>query len=227
MKNRFFLITCFTLLPIALIFLVAAQTEVAHLPRIIETEQKVTIEDPEISQAFYGKLQGFSVQYEIHSSTGFLLYVNLLVPDLPGISTDIIAEVNKQDEGSEQELMVILDGREHDWEEFFEPFAGDSYLRGPEFETQASPGTYSIKISHPQNQGKYVLSIGKKEVFTFQETIHTIRVLPILKREFFEKSPLTAYFNIVGLFLSIPVLVLLAAGIGIGFAVRKKRKKTN
>lgn len=194
-------------------------TALAHLPRLVGDEEVVRVKDPEVSQAFYAQLSGRPALYEINSSEEFLLYVSLLVPDLPGIETDISARVLKVD-GSSEELLFFLDGEEHRWEEFYEPFAGDRYLEGPEYEKRVSPGLYRIEVSNPHQRGKYVLSVGKREVFTPAETLHTLKVLPSLKRDFFEKSPLTAYFNLVGLFmlvvgvvLAVPIYFLLRQGL--------------
>ncbi len=199
--------------------------EIAHLPRIIGQEQTIKVIDPELSQAFYGQLQGVAVQYEIHSEKGFLLYANLLVPDLPDRRTDFIAKGMKVKKDGSADLIFILEGKEHEWESFYEPFAGDRYLKGPEYEIKTEPGTYIIEIGNPANAGKYVLSLGKIESFTFAETIHTMKVLPALKRDFFEKSPLSAYFNIVGLFLFVPLwIVLLLIAFMVRMAVRKKKR---
>ncbi len=199
-------------------------TEVSHLPRIVEYEQIINIKDPEISQAFYAELKGSPTKYEIHSDIDFLLYVNLLVPDLASNRTDFVAIGMKVSHDGSTEDIFILDGKDHYWEEFFEPFAGDNYLMGPEYEKEVPPGLYRIEISNSDNMGKYVLSIGKKEVFTFGEIINTIKVLPVLKKDFFEKSPLTAYFNIIGLFFLIPILLFLLIIFVIWFAIRKKRR---
>ena len=188
------------------LLLTAGSRAFAHLPRLVGEEEVVEIKDPEVSQAFYGQLPGEPVLYEIYAREDFLLYVSLLVPDLPDIKTDISALVTRINEVGEEHLS-LLEGEKHPWEEFYEPFAGDHYLEGPEFEKEVPQGTYLIEVFSPQNTGKYVLSVGKQEVFTPAETIHTLKTLPALKGDFFEKSPLTAFFNLIGLFILI-VLVL-------------------
>jgi hypothetical protein len=73
-------------------------------------------------------------------------------------------------------------------------------------------GTYVVVVTSSDNAGKYALAVGKKESFPIGEIIRTIGVLPRLKKEFFGKSPLTAFFNLSGAFL-----VLVAGGIaGLG-----------
>ncbi len=86
-----------------------------------------------------------------------------------------------------------------------------------------SAGLYRIEVFSPSNTGKYVLSIGKEESFTFSETLHTLKSLPVLKKDFFEKSPLTAFFNLIGLFLLIFIILLI---ICIYIIIKKIIKKT-
>ncbi|MFA7718088.1 MAG: hypothetical protein WC875_05215 [Candidatus Absconditabacterales bacterium] len=180
----------------------------AHQPRI-EFDQShpetnpVVVSNPEISQAFYGDLQGQPDYYQITSDTGFLLYANIVVPDLSGSRTDFIVELFN---GSS--LLTRLDGTQVQWSGFYEPFAGDQYLRGPAREQQVSSGTYTIIVSNPGNQGKYSLAIGKIESFNLKETIHTFKVLPQLKTQFFNKPAWTIVDNKIGLFLGIGLLVL-------------------
>ncbi len=191
-----------TLLLVCLL-LAAGPTALAHLPRLVTEDQAVEVQNPEVSQAFYARLRGNPAVYEIRAPGKFLLYVNLLVPDLPGIDTEISARVILVGEEKDEELISLLDGENSRWEPFFEPFAGDRYLMGPEFEKIVPSGHYRIEVFSPHNTGRYVLAVGKREEFTLAETLHTIKTLPALKRDFFGKSPLTAFFNLVGLFMLI------------------------
>jgi len=77
----------------------------------------VNVEQPEISQAFYSMLSGQEDVYQIVSDTGFLLYVNIVVPDLPGQRTDFIIDINESDE-----IVTTLEGTSFVWTDFFEKF---------------------------------------------------------------------------------------------------------
>ncbi len=187
----------------------------AHQPRLIEDHGPVEIKNPEISQAFYATLDGRPDHYRIEAGEGFKLYVGLLVPDLPDISKEINAKVFRVDPGGSEDLVFMLTGEPGSWDKFYEPFAGDRYYKGPEREKKVPAGIYGIEVTGKDNKGKYVLAVGREERFTFSETLSMIAALPALKRDFFEKSPLTAYFNLVGLFMLMAVLTLLAAGFGL------------
>ncbi len=202
-----------------LLFLLIPGKVLAHQPRIV-SQDVVQVQNPEISQAFYGELKGRSVSFEINSNETFTLYLNLLVPDLPGIEKDVSAKVY-----SEEKEIFFLDGSNFNWTHFYEEFAGDNYFKGPEIREEVKQGKYIVEVFSSDNQGKYVLAVGEKEEFPLNETAKTLLLLPQLKKNFFNKSPLTAFFNLIGLFLLIPLLVLLALSLTAFFLIRKKRKK--
>jgi hypothetical protein len=193
----------------ALAFLLAG-TAYAHQPRLVDDRPSIEVKNPEISQAFYARLAGNPQSYYIRSDVPLRLYVNLLVPDIAGIDTDYEAVVSRET-GSGEEVLARLDGKAYEWRPFFEPFGGDHYLLGPEYDGQMPAGTYIVTVSSPDNAGKYALAIGKIEKFPPKEMARTIVALPQLKK-YFGKSPWTAYFNLSGLFL------LAAVGAVVGLA---------
>ena len=100
----------------------------AHQPRLVFEQpagQIVEVQNPEVSQAFYGILSGQDDIYQIVSDTGFLLYVNIVVPKIYGSRTDFTVDVI---EGNNA-VYTRLDGKGFAWTDFFEPFGGDAYLR--------------------------------------------------------------------------------------------------
>ena len=180
---------------ILLLFLLLISVVVAHQPRITSSED-IIVKEPEVSKAYYGNLEGNPHVYVINSDENFNLYVNILVPNIEGIDKDFSVIIKK--DGIE---VGFLDGINYEWIEFYEKFAGDSYWAGPEFDEKVSLGRYEIIVTSPDNRGKYSLAIGKIESFPFLEIVNAIIILPSLKKDFFEKSPLTAYLNLSGLFL--------------------------
>ena len=192
----------------------------AHQPRIVYEDDlsvPLEIQNPEISQAFYGELKGSAEYYSISSDEDFHLYLGLLSPAIENARTDFKAEISFDNE------TIVLEKNE-EWEVFYEEFAGDDYYDGPEIDLNASSGEYIIKIYNSDNQGKYVLAVGRIESFPLGETIKTYYNLPRLKI-YFEKSPLTAYFNYLGLGLLVFLIVLTGVIIGIYFLIKKLRKK--
>ena len=196
-----FLLFLYTLLFVGFTF--------AHQPRLVfmQPGQVVQVKNPEISQAFYGNLSGQEDVYQIVADTGFLLYVNLVVPDISGSRTDFTVHIIEGDDA----IFVGLDGTKFQWTTFFEKFAGDTYLQWPSREKQVTPGTYTIKVSNPGNQGKYSLAIGKIESFPVNEIIKTFKAMPALKMTFFQKPRYTIFSNYVGWFFGI--LLVIAIGL--------------
>ena len=189
-----------------------------HQPKISNSE-KTFVKDPEISKAYYGKLEGEPHIYIINSDEDFNLYVNILVPDISGIDKDVSVMIMKNNEE-----LHFLNGSEYQWRSFFEPFGGDSYWQGPEFDQKVTEGTYEIIVSSQDNHGKYSLAIGKIESFPVSEIINVLIVLPIIKQNFFNESPLTAYFNLSGVFLGFFVIII---GILTFFLIKKIRRFKN
>jgi len=218
-----------TLLAFAVVFsFLVAWPAQAHQPRLVPGGAlTIKVENPETSQAFYSELVGQIQVYEINSDKDFLLYVNLLVPKTPQAKTDFWAVILKDEPGQAQWLGE-LDGTKFNWQEFYEKFTGDNYLKGPEFEKEVAAGKYFVRVlSFNSNQGKYVLAVGKEEKFTLKEILNTIKLLPTLKKDFFGKSPLTAYFNLTGLFLLGCLVVLAGIIFGLWLVLRKKKTKTD
>ena len=190
--------------------MLVAGTAYAHQPRLVDDRPSIEVRNPEISQAFYARLAGNPQSYYIRSDVPLRLYVNLLVPDIAGIDTDYEAVISRET-GSGEEVLARLDGKAYEWRPFFEPFGGDHYLLGPEYDEQVPAGTYIVTVSSPDCAGKYALAIGKIEKFPPKEMARTIVALPQLKK-YFGKSPWTAYFNLSGAFL------LVAVGAVVGLA---------
>lgn len=195
----------------------------AHQPRLVWSEDVIEIQNPEISQAFYAELDEKPQFFRIETSNDFLLYVSLLAPDIEGAEKDFKVRIHRTSEPLAE--LTTLESQPSAWTRFYEKFAGDWYWQGPEFERTVSAGVYEMEVSSPDNIGKYVLAVGKEEKFPLEETLKTISSLPELKTDFFNKSVFSSFFNLVGLFVSLATLLILAAIAGLVWLVRKIIKK--
>lgn len=183
----------------------------AHLPRIVSGDS-VVVQNPEVSQAFYAELQGKPAEYLINSNADFNLYINLLVPEFSNPDGRYSANIFQIKNG-EEELVAFVDGGViTKWQEYWEEFGRDFYLKGPEFEKQIEAGSYRIVISGNDNHGKYVLAIGKEEKFTLEETLKVYWVLPQLKIYFFKTSIiefLKTPFVLIGAMVLVVLLIII------------------
>jgi len=208
---------------LCVILLLVACISFAHQPRIVSGTGVTGIINPEVSQAFYGELNGSPAFFEIRSDKPFELYVGILIPALEGESKDKSVNVTM---GGKQ--IIFLDATNSNWSYFYEEFGGDGYYSGPDAKLNVTPGTYQIKVYSPDNQGKYSFVVGEKEEFPIGESINALILLPTLKSWFFNKSPLEAFISLIYIFTLGPVI--LAAGLVAAFAYwffKRRKKKQN
>lgn len=176
----------------------------AHQPRIPEGNQ-ITVTDPEISKAYYHKLNGAPDTYSISSDKPFSLYVNILVPDIAGQKKDVSAVIIRN---KDVESPTALNGNNFEWKKFFEPFGNDTYWMGPEYREKVGPGVYEIIISSPNKDSKYSLAIGETESFSLGETFNAVTLIPKIKSDFFNESPAGFIFSPFGFGLLLIMFVL-------------------
>lgn len=169
---------------ISMFFALLPSVALAHQPRLVES-RVTAVPSPEISKAYYGKLSGVPDTYSIHSDTPFNLYVNVLAPDIAGQKKDISATIFK--DGVE---LTKLDGTNFEWKKFYEPFGADTYWMGPEYKSVAQPGNYEVRVFSSVNDSKYSLAIGELEAFDMKEGINALRLIPEIKKNFFNESPI-------------------------------------
>lgn len=202
---RFFLI-CLFFLPLLVL---------AHLPAVVDpqnVDDVIVVEQPEISFAYYGELKGFPHTYEINATDTFTLYTQILEPDYnEPLKNHSVIIVRQRDNGRGVEEVMRLPAADGPWEPWFEPFGGDRYLLGPEYEALLGPGVYRIEVSTPSNSGKYALAIGKIEDFSDLGYFGTIARIYEVKR-FLGKSPL-AIFETPFVYVPTILVILLVLGI--------------
>ncbi|OGY42532.1 MAG: hypothetical protein A2Y82_04185 [Candidatus Buchananbacteria bacterium RBG_13_36_9] len=174
-------------------------TVLAHQPNLVDMQTNIKIQNPDVSQAFYGYLNGQPVVYEIKIDQPLELYVSILVPDISYVPKDLVAKIYR-DKIDRKTLLATLDGTKFEWTKYYEEYGGDNYWQGPEEKRKVEPGTYLVQISRANNVGQYVLVVGQKEEFPPDKMLQTLLLLPKLKM-FFDKSPLLALFNLIGLYL--------------------------
>ncbi len=188
----------------------------AHQPRITES-RLTTVPDPEVSKAYYAELTGEPDVYVINAPLPFDLYVGILVPDIESTKKDILAEVFKGDE-----KIATIGGESATWKPYFEPFGQSNYFDGGEYKARAEAGVYTIKVSNGENTGKYSLAVGEIEAFDGKEGMNALSIIPDLKRDFFEESPISFILSPFGWGL---VVIMYILSFIVGFIYRAILKK--
>lgn len=208
--NRFLRRLIYAITAAVVLLPAAAGAHQARLAGVVKSGP-VPIRDPEISKAFYDELDGTPRIYQVESAAPFVLYLNIVVPQRSNPNGRYTAEVVWS--GDKRELVATLPAGTKPWKEFHEPFAGDRYLRGPELRQEMPPGRYEIIVSGNGNRGKYALAVGEGEVWPLKETLHALRVIPGLKKDFFNASPATFALSIFGgIYLSALIILGVCAG---------------
>jgi len=195
-----------SVLPLLLLFLLHLAN--AHIPELVledrnYTNEPIVVEEPEISYAYYGKLQGSPQIYKIESDKPFHLYVSLLVPYVG------------QDETSDVEFHIMKDGEKivmmHDydnWTKWYEEYGGDWYLQGPSYEADVEAGTYLIEVHSDTNSEDYSLAIGSIERFEPTDIISTVFLLPIMKAFFWNDYLMLAIYLVLLALVIVSILYL-------------------
>ena len=218
------------------------------IPRLVYLQSgDVQISNPETAQAFYDELKGKSKDYFIDSKEDFELYLNLLIPKATDLGVRYSADVFLLKDslvGLDQtaEKIATVDGASLEWQKLYEPASRDYYLKGPEFSKQVSAGKYKIEIyslgrsptgEAENNQGKYVLTVGKKQSYDTWSILNIYWQLPLLKATFLKTSVLQFFltpFGIVGV-AALGVLLIFLAFINysvgvINEAIKRRQAKT-
>lgn len=190
-----------TLYTLALLLLLPSFAS-AHQPRIVEGRQTVVL-SPEISKAYYGTLTGEPDVYSMQATDAFELYVGVLVPDIAGQKKDVSAVVLK-----DGKQVALLDGATFTWKQFFEEFGHDTYWQGPEYKARVDAGTYEIRVWSSNNDSKYSLAVGEIEAFDFKEGMNALTLVPQLKKNFFNESPINFILSPMGWGLIVTMYLL-------------------
>jgi hypothetical protein len=195
----------------------------AHQPRLevgvnSTMANPIVVKNPEISQAFYGNLNGQPDYYQITSDKTFELFVNVLVPQSPGIGSDF---VSAQITDSSGKTIALLNGNNSDWKPMFEEFGGDYYLQGPTFDQNVSAGTYYVKVFNRNNIGKYSIAIGSIEAFPPDESIKSLINIPLLKEQIFGKPVTALFLEFFGIILALGTIMVLFV---MAFMARKSQE---
>ena len=179
----------------------------AHQPRIVDAE-KIHVTKPEVSKAYYAKLSGKPHTYFISVNSAIDLYVNVLFPYNEGPKKNITVDVFRDDQS-----IGSLSSGEVVWKKFFEPFGQSMYWQGPELKKNVDAGKYEILVQSKEKNLRYVLAIGETEVWNGIDSINAILLIPELKRNFFEESPISFILSPLG-YGYILLLQLLALIVG-------------
>ncbi|MCX6815773.1 MAG: hypothetical protein NT120_02895 [Candidatus Aenigmarchaeota archaeon] len=189
-----------------IIFLLMASAVFAHTPIITQENSEgnpVIVENPEISKAYYGEMNGTPDFYRIVANEPFDFYINILIPYDP---VSYNREFSVLVMNNKRMSVTFLEESVLDWKPYFEEFSGVNYLQGPEAKKRLDPGNYTIRVYNKGNAGKYVLAIGEKEDIS-GIIANTFTVYPFIKEQFFGQPVFLLLFHLLGIVIAFGAVI--------------------
>jgi len=184
---------------IVFLFLAVACRVLAYQPRVAYLQTgNIQINNPQTSQAFYDELNGNPREYLLNSSQNFNFYLNLMVPEAENPNGIYSANVFSLT-GSNKNQIATLDGSVFTWQEYYNSFDRDYYLKGPEFSKNLPAGKYEIEVYSKDNKGKYILLVGKNPAYDTNSVLNIFWQLPFLKLTFTKTSVLQFFLTPFGI----------------------------
>ena len=180
----------------------------AHQPKLINYSPSFDnpheVVYPEISKAYYSKLEGEPHYYKINSDSD--------------LSLEVLDENKK--------VIYKAEGKDFEWNAWYEPYARDWYWKGPEIGTERNEefktsftidaGTYYIKVFNDDNTGHYSLAVGEAEFFgsNLWEQILTwtpiiLYIGPFMDIVHWQKFDIRAYIPHIALLVLITIIYFL------------------
>ena len=211
MKKIFFSIACLGL------FL----TGVAHAATSqFATSQTTQIKDATVSNVIYGELKGKPDFYEINLTKATDLYAQIAVPAVKGVKPNFSLVLTKKD-GTQK---FMLSGADFDWKLTNDSLTKDQYYLGPNKDIPAAIGKYEIEMVAPGYNGKYILTVGKKDKSAIGSSLHQFS-LGVKTNTFFGKSAVASLASPAGLMTLAEIIVPLAVIIWLILSITRRRKR--
>lgn len=184
----------------------------AHQPHLLfkeanAVETPFVIQNPQVSQAFYGEFRGGNPQYfRMTFAEASEIYLGIHVPRTADAAEQVTLLVSEK--GKNSESLLTLNGADYPWKPFYEEMAGDWFLEGPGTLSKFQAGTYTLRVTSKKNKGKYVLLIGNLESFPLSEIPATLHRILLVKMEFFGRSFFSFFDGAIGKALLVVVFFI-------------------
>jgi hypothetical protein len=191
----------------------------------------IVIDDHEISWAAYNTLDGQNDvdYYQFEAEKGDNIYASMVIPVIeryknftpdfaligPNLENDYAGlkkdEINAKLEIQSEEGVIVKRYQGQRTDVFFEPFTQTSYWEKQEVNIEApSKGTYYLAVFSNQNQeGKYVLSIGRREQWGINDLIRMPKIwwdVRIFTENIISTYIITSIFILLGIFMVFKIL---------------------
>ena len=229
------LVYLFVAVCVLLIIILKIYTVEAHRPLNTEgpntRQNPIFINDHKISWAAYNTLEGPNDvdYYKFEAEKGDNIYASIVIPVIDGyenynpefalIGPDLVSDYNGLNQEEIKARLEIKSGegvivKKYTTQRtgiFFEPFTQTSYWEKQEANIEApSKGTYYLAVFSNQNQeGKYVLSIGRREQWGINDLIRMPKIwwdVRIFTENIISTYIITSIFILLGIYMVFKIL---------------------
>jgi hypothetical protein len=184
-------------------------TVLAYEQRYAGSSSGYNISNPETAVGYYAKLPGKTARYVLYFEEPGGLHAELRIPDIPSADKNAMMQIYYKDQNGESNSLDLAYSEE-EWEYYKDDFSGNGYYLGPKVNLEVASGTHSIIISSPpDNEKPYVLIIGDREDGSWKSEYRSFKELWKIKNSIYSELPLTAYKNVYGIVLAVPVMIVL------------------
>lgn len=195
-------------------------TVYAYVPEHIEQvslHDITNVDDVVLSQVFFGELTGMPHTYEFVLDETRSVVLSLRTPPTASSTNSVSGIIIKVPRKGRVEEVARLIGHDASWSRGKDDLTHDTYLQGPSYSGELTPGTYRVEVHTPDNMEKYMLVIGTDERMTIGYFELLGRMLTI--KDFYEVSRFTL---VTSPYVYIPLVCLIFMSGGVWYAVRRR-----
>jgi hypothetical protein len=213
----------YTILVFAVIALLLPVVTRAFEPEIISFRVQQNVKYPDSAIGYFTELMGDHSRFVVDMGGTEDFDLALWIPDVTGATKDIdisVSYINENQHIIDENLTIPED----EWVLYTDEFTGNRYYKGPELHAKVSTGTPEIMISTKSNENDFLLILGhdiEKQTISWDNMI----AWGSIKNDVYAEFPLTAYYNIYGVLILIPTIIVVALIILIGVKEYLRIKK--
>ncbi len=142
---------------------ISAYAYTSVIARPADQKAVLSIRDAEVAEEFFGRLDGFPHTYTFNVLGDQSFKASLSVPDMSVQKNDISLIIVKAERRGVSEIGRTK-SKELAWESSYDTMLAESFRSGGSLEGSLEPGTYTLEVSSPNNNGKYRLVWGTEKV---------------------------------------------------------------
>lgn len=193
-----------------LLFLFFSPTLVrAYQPLMVNGVAKIGVKDPNRAVGYYVRMPDKSVSFLLPYEESGQIKAELRIPKIPDAQKSILIEIFYTDISGEKRKLTKKP-KDSNWEYYKDNFSGNEYFIAHKFNVEVASGTHLIRVSSPpDNEKPFVLILGDEKQESWKTHFYKMIELGKIKNSIYRELPISAYYNIYGIIILIPTVLLL------------------